>query len=73
MRVVIVGGVAGGATAAARARRLSELSQIIMLERGKHVSIASCGLPFHVSGMYWWMKLNNMMCIFNGLFILLIN
>lgn len=50
MRVVIVGGVAGGAGAAARARRISELSQIIMLERGKHVSIASCGLPFHVSG-----------------------
>lgn len=50
LRVVIVGGVAGGATAAARARRLSELSQIIMLERGKDVSIASCGLPFHVSG-----------------------
>jgi NADPH-dependent 2,4-dienoyl-CoA reductase/sulfur reductase-like enzyme len=50
LRVVIVGGVAGGATAAARARRLSELSQIIMLERGKDVSIASCGLPFHVCG-----------------------
>lgn len=50
LRVVIVGGVAGGATAAARARRVSELSSIIMLERGKNVSIASCGLPFHVSG-----------------------
>lgn len=50
LRVVIVGGVAGGATAAARARRVSEMSKIIMLERGKHVSIASCGLPFHVSG-----------------------
>jgi NADPH-dependent 2,4-dienoyl-CoA reductase/sulfur reductase-like enzyme/peroxiredoxin family protein/TusA-related sulfurtransferase/rhodanese-related sulfurtransferase len=50
LKVVIVGGVAGGAGAAARARRVSELSSIIMLERGKNVSIASCGLPFHVSG-----------------------
>lgn len=50
LKVVIVGGVAGGAGAAARARRLSEHSSITMLERGKNVSIASCGLPFHVSG-----------------------
>jgi NADPH-dependent 2,4-dienoyl-CoA reductase/sulfur reductase-like enzyme/rhodanese-related sulfurtransferase len=49
-RVVIVGGVAGGASAAARARRLSEHSQIILFERGPHVSFANCGLPYFVGG-----------------------
>jgi len=48
MKLVIVGGVAGGAAAAARARRLSEDSQIIMLERGEHVSFANCGLPYYM-------------------------
>lgn len=50
LRLVMVGGVAGGATAAARARRVSELSSILMFEKGKDISVASCGLPYHVSG-----------------------
>ncbi|MCB0322133.1 MAG: FAD-dependent oxidoreductase [Bdellovibrionales bacterium] len=47
-RIVIIGGVAGGASAAARARRLSEDAQIIVIERGPHVSFANCGLPYHI-------------------------
>ncbi len=50
-RVLIVGGVAGGATAAARIRRLDESAEIIMFERGVHVSFANCGLPYHVGGV----------------------
>jgi NADPH-dependent 2,4-dienoyl-CoA reductase/sulfur reductase-like enzyme/rhodanese-related sulfurtransferase len=50
MKLVIVGGVAGGASAAARARRLSEDAQIILLERGPDVSFANCGLPYHIGG-----------------------
>jgi NADPH-dependent 2,4-dienoyl-CoA reductase/sulfur reductase-like enzyme/rhodanese-related sulfurtransferase len=49
-RIVIVGGVAGGASAAARARRLSEDAQIILCERGPDVSFANCGLPYHIAG-----------------------
>jgi NADPH-dependent 2,4-dienoyl-CoA reductase/sulfur reductase-like enzyme/rhodanese-related sulfurtransferase len=49
-KIVIIGGVAGGASAAARARRLSENAEIIMLERGEFISFANCGLPYHVSG-----------------------
>ena len=49
-RIVIVGGVAGGASAAARARRLSEDAEIILIERGEHVSFANCGLPYHIGG-----------------------
>jgi NADPH-dependent 2,4-dienoyl-CoA reductase/sulfur reductase-like enzyme/rhodanese-related sulfurtransferase len=49
-RLVIVGGVAGGASAAARARRLSEDAQIVVFERGPHVSFANCGLPYHIGG-----------------------
>lgn len=49
-KIVIIGGVAGGASAAARARRLSEDAQIIMLERGPFVSFANCGLPYHIGG-----------------------
>lgn len=49
-KIIIVGGVAGGASAAARARRLSEDAEIIMLERGEFISFANCGLPYHVSG-----------------------
>ena len=49
-RIVIIGGVAGGASAAARARRLSEDAEIILIERGEHVSFANCGLPYHISG-----------------------
>ncbi|MUK41084.1 CoA-disulfide reductase [Aliivibrio fischeri] len=49
-KIVIIGGVAGGASAAARARRLSEDAQIIMLERGPFISFANCGLPYHIGG-----------------------
>ena len=50
MKIVIVGGVAGGATAAAPARRLSEDAEIIILERDEYVSFANCGLPYHIGG-----------------------
>jgi NADPH-dependent 2,4-dienoyl-CoA reductase/sulfur reductase-like enzyme/rhodanese-related sulfurtransferase len=49
-RLIIVGGVAGGASAAARARRLCEDCDIIIIERGPHVSFANCGLPYYVGG-----------------------
>ena len=47
-RYVIVGGVAGGATAAARLRRLDKDAQIVLFERGEHISFANCGLPYYV-------------------------
>ena len=50
MKLLIIGGVAGGATAAARARRLSERADITVVERGTYVSYANCGLPYFVSG-----------------------
>jgi len=50
MRLVVVGGVAGGMSAAARARRLDESAEIVVLERGPHVSFANCGLPYFVGG-----------------------
>ena len=50
MKLLIVGGVAGGASAAARARRLSEDAEIIVFERGPDVSFANCGLPYYVGG-----------------------
>ena len=50
MKVVIVGGVAGGATAAARLRRLDENAQIVMIERSGYVSYANCGLPYYIGG-----------------------
>ena len=50
MKVIIVGGVAGGASCAARLRRLDEKAEIIMVERGPYVSYANCGLPYHVGG-----------------------
>ena len=49
MKVVIVGGVAGGASAAARIRRLDEHAQIVMIERSGYVSYANCGLPYYVA------------------------
>lgn len=49
-KIVIVGGVAGGATAAARLRRIDENAEIIMVERGPYISFANCGLPYHISG-----------------------
>ena len=51
MRVIIVGGVAGGASCAARLRRLDEKAEILMVERGPYVSYANCGLPYHVGGV----------------------
>ena len=50
MRLVVVGGVAGGMSAAARARRLDESAEIVVLERGDYVSFANCGLPYFVGG-----------------------
>ena len=48
MKIVIVGGVAGGASTAARLRRMDELAEIIMIERGPYISFANCGLPYHI-------------------------
>lgn len=50
MKIIIVGGVAGGASAATRARRLSETAEIILCERGPDVSFANCGLPYYLGG-----------------------
>src|SRR3954453_13535235 len=50
MKLVIVGGVAGGASAAARARRISEDAEIVLIERGPDISFANCGLPYHIGG-----------------------
>jgi NADPH-dependent 2,4-dienoyl-CoA reductase/sulfur reductase-like enzyme len=51
MKVVIIGGVAGGASCAARLRRLDEKAEILLVERGPYVSYANCGLPYHVGGV----------------------
>lgn len=51
MKLIIVGGVAAGASAAARARRLDEKADIIVFERGPYVSFANCGLPYHIGGV----------------------
>ena len=51
MKIVIIGGVAGGASAAARARRLDENAEIVVLERGPYPSFANCGLPYYVGGV----------------------
>ena len=48
MKVVIVGGVAGGATAAARIRRLNEQAEIVVFERSGYISYANCGLPYYI-------------------------
>lgn len=50
MKTLIVGGVAGGASAAARLRRLDEQAEIIMFERGEYISFANCGLPYYIGG-----------------------
>ncbi len=50
MKTVIIGGVAGGASAAARLRRLDESAEIVLLERGEYVSFANCGLPYYIGG-----------------------
>lgn len=61
MKYVIIGGVAGGATAAARLRRIDEQAEIILLEKGKYISYANCGLPYYIGGviadrekLYWF-------------------
>ena len=51
MKVIIIGGVAGGATTAARLRRLDENIEIIMIDRGEHISFANCGLPYYVGNV----------------------
>jgi len=51
LKVIIIGGVAGGASCAARLRRLDENAEILMVERGPYVSYANCGLPYHVGGV----------------------
>ena len=51
MKVVIIGGVAAGASAAARLRRLDEQAEIIMIERSGYVSYANCGLPYYIGGV----------------------
>ena len=50
MKVVIIGGVAGGASAAARLRRLDEQAEILLFERGEYISFANCGLPYYIGG-----------------------
>ena len=50
-KILIIGGVAGGATAATRLRRLSEEDQIILFEKGEYISFANCGLPYHIGGV----------------------
>src|SRR5690554_4238479 len=50
-KIKIVGGVAGGASVAARIRRLDEFAEVTMFERGPHVSFSNCALPFHLSGI----------------------
>lgn len=51
MKVLIIGGVAGGASTATRLRRMDEKAEIILLERGEHISFANCGLPYHIGGV----------------------
>jgi NADPH-dependent 2,4-dienoyl-CoA reductase/sulfur reductase-like enzyme/peroxiredoxin family protein/rhodanese-related sulfurtransferase/TusA-related sulfurtransferase len=51
MKIVIIGGVAAGMSGAARARRLDESAEIVVLERSQHVSFANCGLPYHIGGV----------------------
>ena len=51
MKYVIIGGVAGGATAAARLRRVDEMADILLLEKGPYISYANCGLPYYIGGV----------------------
>lgn len=51
MKLVVIGGVAGGATAAARARRLNEHAEIVLFEKGEFISFANCGLPYYIGGV----------------------
>lgn len=51
MKIIIIGGVAGGATTAARIRRVDESAEIVLLEKGKYISYANCGLPYYIGGI----------------------
>ena len=51
MKIIIIGGVAGGATTAARIRRADESAEIILFEKGKYISYANCGLPYYIGGV----------------------
>ena len=51
MKLVVVGGVAGGASAAARVRRLDAKAEVVVFERGEHVSFSNCALPYHLGGV----------------------
>ena len=51
MKIVIIGGVAGGASTATRLRRMDEKAEIILIERGEYISFANCGLPYHIGGV----------------------
>ena len=51
MKILIIGGVAGGATAAARLRRIDEIAEIVMIDKGAYISYANCGLPYYIGGM----------------------
>ena len=51
MKILIIGGVAGGATSAARLRRLDEKNSIILFEKGAYISYANCGLPYYIGGV----------------------
>ncbi len=51
MKYLIIGGVAGGATAAARLRRIDESAEIILVEKGGYISYANCGLPYYIGGV----------------------
>ncbi|MBR2929672.1 MAG: FAD-dependent oxidoreductase, partial [Clostridia bacterium] len=51
MKIIIIGGVAGGATAAARIRRLDEKAEIVIFERSGFISYANCGLPYYIGGI----------------------
>lgn len=50
-KILVVGGVAGGASVAARVRRLDENAEVIMFEKGPHVSFSNCSLPYHLVGL----------------------
>ena len=56
MKVIIVGGVAGGATTAARLRRLDESAEIVMIDKGNHISFANCGLPYYIGDVIKYKK-----------------
>ncbi len=50
-RILVIGGVAAGATGAAKARRTSETAEITLIEKGKYISFANCGLPYYTGGV----------------------